>query len=386
MRRYTGVSGVSLLAALTCIACQTSDGFADGQKGETSKLAISASVEGSGTRADDEDYYKHNQFIKDRSVIRVVNTVNYATPDFTDGAGYYEYIYTTEGIAWEDDLPNFMPLKAGTGFGDPERVDENGGFDWDMIVPTSNAFIFEAACYPMKYQHFDRITTDQSSEENFWSADLLLAHTRKSLSERYELLKLKFWHVFSMIRVELKLPIAAADEDSGFPEGSDDNRTVQKITLSGMYVTYTTRYAESIVNYGRRTVVGSSDGGRQDISMYRLPGKDAITEEGGQRYLNCMFAAIVPTQQIRTQETLLELDINTIVGFDSETMGNQIVEKKTYVFQPSVPIDMTQGNITVLRLTTDSETSSTLLLSAEVEPWDESYTDIDLTPQPAASE
>ena len=379
MRRHTVIQA-SLLALLACGACSKSDQGPGGYPENSGKLAIAATVE-SGTRAGgDDESYKHNRFIKDRSVIRIVNTVNYAIPDFTDGAGYCEYIYTTEGVDWDDNQPNFMPMIKGTTLGDIERIDENGGFDWDMITPTSNAFIFEAACYPMDYSYFDAITTDQSSQENFWSADLLLAHTRKPLTERYDLLKLKFWHVFSMIRVELSLPIADADADSGFPEDKDDNKTVKSVSLCGMYVTYTTRYAESIANYGQRTVVGTADGGRQNITMYRLPGKDNISEVNGQRYLNCMFAAIVPTQQIRTQTTLLELNINTIVGFESGSMDQQKVEEKTYVFQPSVPIDMTQGHITVLQLTSDQETGFPILLNATVKPWNEAYTEVDLTP------
>ena len=371
------IIAVAVFVLLACGACQSPD--PQPEKEGTSRLAISAIVDDRDTRAGSDDY-KHDRFIKDRSVIRVVNTVNYATPDFSDGAGYQEYIYTTEGVEWDDDQPNFLSLKAGTQPGDPDRVDPEGGFDWDQIVPTSNAFVFEAACFPMNYTYFNAVTTDQSQVENFWSADLLLAHTRQPLSDRYGLLKLKFWHVFSMIRVELKLPIASEDADSGFPADNGEDKTVKRVGLTGMYVTYSTRYAESISNYGRRAVVGTSDGGRQDIVMYRLPDGDDITEENGQKYLHCVFAAIVPTQQIRTQTALLELDINTIVGFDDQTMGEQKIEMKTYVFQPDGAIDMMQGNITVLNLSSDSRTSTPVLVSATVKPWSEAYTEIDLTP------
>lgn len=331
------------------------------------------------------DEYLHNDFILDRSVIRVANTVNYSAPDFTDGSGsYYEYVYTKEGVAWDDNEPNFYPLLEGSSYGDADRVDEDGGFDWNAIVPTSSAFVFEAACYPMKYRHFDAVATDQSTQENFWSADLLLAHTRKTLSERYDLLKLRFWHVFSMIRMELRLPVAEADEDSGFPGDDWDGNgtsTVAGVTLNDVYVTYSTSYTESIENYGSHTVAGTSAGGRQNITMYRLPGKDEVVVENGRTYQTCMYAAIVPVQQIRTQENLLTLSINTITGFEDGDMGRWKVEEKSYVFRPEDSnIDMMQGSITVLRLTADSETLEPVLVGAEVMPWNESYTEIDLTP------
>lgn len=377
MKRY--VSRIAILALLVCGACHSSDQYLDQDCQDKSRLAVSAVMEGSEEATGSSDYYKHDRFILNRSIIRVVNTVNYSVPDFKEGE-YYDYIYTEEGISWYDNQPNFRPLKAGTVFGDENRVDPEGGFDWDRIVPTSNAFIFEAACYPMKYVPFDAVATDQSDVEGFWSADLLLAHTRKPLNERYELLKLKFWHVFSMIRIELELPVAESNADSGFPEGTDNDKTVKSISLTGMYVTYNVRYAESIESNASRTVVGTSDGGRQNISMYRLPGEDKVTEEkNGRRYLNCVFAAIVPTQQIRTQETLLTLCINTIVGFDGGMNTQKIVEK-TYVFQPKTAIDMRQGHITVLQLTADEKSLNPVLLSAEVNPWSEAYTEVDLTP------
>lgn len=375
MKRY--VSRIAILALLVCGACHSSDQYLDQDCQDKSRLAVSAVMEGSEEATGSSDYYKHDRFILNRSIIRVVNTVNYSVPDFKNGE-YYDYIYTLEDIDWDDNRPNFRPLKAGTVFGDENRVDPEGGFDGDRIVPTSNAFIFEAACYPMKYVPFDAVATDQSDVEGFWSADLLLAHTRKPLNERYELLKLKFWHVFSMIRIELELPVAESNADSGFPEGTDNDKTVKSISLTGMYVTYNVRYAESIESNASRTVVGTSDGGRQNISMYRLPDEDKVTEKNGRRYLNCVFAAIVPTQQIRTQETLLELCINTIVGVNKDM--SKKIEKRTYVFQPKTAIDMRQGYITVLKLTADEKSLNPVLLSAKVNPWSEAYTEVDLTP------
>lgn len=370
---------VLLPVLLLPAGCSTEDDASSDTGMPDSAAGISAMVSRApGEQDSDAESYLHNSFILDRSVIRVVNTLNYATPDFRNSA--YEYVYTTEGIAWEDDEPNFFPLLEGSEYGDEDRVDENGGIDNDAIVPTSNAFIFEAACYPIYYEPFDAVWTDQSNEDDFLASDLLLAYTRKSLDDRYGLLKLRFWHVFSMVRIELKLPIADTDSDNGFPEDDPQGeRTVSGVTLDDMYTTYTVRYTEAINSGEARTVAATSDGGRTDIRMYRLPYADDTVEENGVRYQICQFAAIVPVQQIRTQETLLTMNIRTIVGIGED--GSQVVLEKAYTYTPSRLIDMQQGKITVLRLDASTDDSEPVLLSAEVQPWNPSWTETELLPE-----
>lgn len=108
--------------------------------------------------------------------------------------------------------------------------------------------------------------------------------------------------------------------------------------------------------------------------MYRLPGTDK-TEDGK---LYCSFAAIVPTQIIEKDKPLVELTIRTIVGVDSDK--KQIIEDKEYIFKPNTAIEMTQAHITVLKLSNNEDTSNPVLISAQIIPWDNAYTEIDLTP------
>lgn len=371
-----------LSAFFMSLSCSVDDSSPEAERQPERRGGIAVSMaDYSGTKAENADSYLHDDFFVDRTVIRVVNTVNYASPDFTDPASYHDYIYTEEGIKWEDDKPNFFPLKAGTVYGDSDRVDLDAGIDDDMIVPTSNAFIFEAACYPIYYTPFDRVHADQSLEDDFLASDLLLAYTRKSLSDRYGLLKLRFWHVFSMVRIDLTLPVAEPDDDNGFPEDDPDGlRTVNSVTLNDVYVTYNVRYTEAIDSYEARTVAATADGGRNDILMYRLPYADRITEGAdGLRYQTCRFAAIVPVQQIRTQETLLTMQIRTIVGIDKD--GRQVVREKTYAYTPSQPVDMVQGAITQLRLNAAADNTEPVLTDAEVLPWTGAWSEVELLPE-----
>lgn len=378
MRLYIIKISIAAMMAFM-VACHSADEFSEQNQEPHSRVLFGATIVGSSgsMRGNSDEYYKHDNFIKNRSRIRVVNTVNYSVPDFYDEGNFCEYIYTIET---ENVEPNFFPYKKGAT--NPEDlIDENAGFDWDKIIPTSSAFVFEAACYPMRYEPFTKIATDQSSQDNFWSADLLLAHTRKPLSERYNLLQLKFWHVFSMVRVELELPIADFDSDCGFPDNiyNDEGMeievpTVKEVRLNNMQVEYEIDYAASIGSDALRTVkgIGSKDG---TIKMYRLPGTDK-TEN---KKLYCSFAAIVPTQMIEKDKPLVGFTIRTIVGVDGDK--KQIIEEKEYVFKPNTAIEMTQAYITVLKLSNNEDSLEPVLISAETIPWDDAYTEVNLTPK-----
>ena len=78
MKRY--VSRIAILALLVCGACHSSDQYLDQDCQDKSRLAVSAVMEGSEEATGSSDYYKHDRFILNRSIIRVVNTVNTVSP------------------------------------------------------------------------------------------------------------------------------------------------------------------------------------------------------------------------------------------------------------------------------------------------------------------
>ena len=375
---------VYMVAALflmgMCIACSSDEvgGQAENQE-SSSTVLFSGTIAGSradgdtGGTGEDEDPW-HNHFVLNRARIRVVNTVNYSEPDFEND--YYEYIYTTQvpdGTPEWDDVtePNFFPYDRET-----QTVDREGGFDWADMIPTSGAYVFEAVCYSMVFEPFanGEVYADQTDTEKFWSADLLLAHHAMPLSDIYSLVKLRFWHVFSMVRVQITLPVADGDDDHGFPEDA-----VEGVTLGNMLRGYTVNYANAIENDGLRTVSADNNSSRGDILMYKVSAGEP--ENGSQTF---EYAAIVPTQSINSTNNRVSLRINTITGLEENPDGSggyvQHVEEKSYVFVPNQPIEMQQAHMTILKLTTETETSAPVLLSAEVVPWDESYTEVSLTP------
>lgn len=359
-----------------CSACSSEDmGSGSPDRREGTPVLFSGSVAGSrtdgetGAKEDDDPW--HNHFVLDWARIRVVNTVNYSVPDFENS--YYEYVFKNDEIVgspeWDDvDEPNFFPWKPDT----EAEVDYDRGFKWEDMIPTSGAYVFEAVCYSMIFKPFTEVYTDQTTEFKFWSADLLLAHHAMPLSDIYSLVKLRFWHVFAMVRVQVTLPVADPEDDYGFKGDA-----VDKVKLNGMLTGYTVNYANAIENNGLRTVSASGDK-REDISMYKLSevdnGDDTRTYE---------YAAIVPVQEIRGTENLVSLDIKTITGVEQDAGGQwvQHEELKHYVFKPSSSIEMQQAHMTILQLKIDSEDSVPVLLNAEIVPWQDAYTEVTLTPK-----
>lgn len=338
---------------------------------QSTNVTFSASISKGGniSRTDDETY-KHNQFILDRSRIRVVNTVNYSTPDFTDASEgetpeYKEYIYTEEGISYNDNQINFTPY-------------EENGFNWNNIRPTAASFIFEAACYPMEYKYFSEVAADQSTLENFWKADLLLAHHAQPLSQRYDLVKLKFHHVFAMVRVEIDLPISDPYDAGGFPEDA-----ITKVELVNMKVGYHVDYTSSITNDGCRKVSASGNA-TANISMYRLNPDDEPYTEGGIRKQHYEYCGIVPVQSIMGKD-LVRFTIRTYTSEVNSDGQSVIDENKTYIFHPGsednpTTIQLSQEYITVLNLSVTHTPQQTILLNAHIQPWEDAYTEMDMYP------
>ena len=363
---------------LLCLAACTSDALVEpvpDVPATDTAVGFSAAISGgSPTRANTEEEdteYLHEHFIYEeggrQSRIRVVNTVNYSVPDFTDATQYKEYAYVGNGAEGDDPTkPNFTPW-TGTG--------ATGGFDWDQIRPTAANFVFEAACYPNSYEPFGKVPENQSEDiTNFLKADLLLAHHRQDLSARYDLVKLKFWHAFAMIRVEITLPVTGAARPGGFPEDA-----IQEVWLVNRQIGYEVDYTSSIDNDGLRPVTATGEAVGQ-VKMFPL----VYAKEGGttaERTQSYVYCGIIPAQSIVEEDALVQFSILTYTGDQVEEGVWEEAEEKKYNYVPrgaNIPIE--QAHITILQLGVDVETQETILLDATVQPWGERYTEMPLEP------
>ena len=328
-------------------------------------VSFSANISGNSSRSDDASGvgdYLHQQFIKDQSRIRIVNTVNYSVPQFDDPAEYEEYTYQGNGEDSEETTPypNFRPTTEGE------------GFDWNRISPTANHFVFEAVCYPLAYKHFDKVQSDQSTIDNLWKSDLLLAYHWQDLDERYKIVELHFRHAFAMVKVEADLPISMPQDAGGFPSNA-----VQSVKLVKIQRGYEVDYTSAVDNDGLRPV--GVTGEDESIQMLRIEGPD----ENDTKTQSYVYCAILPAQEIENGKELVEFSILTYPGErdDTEESGWAKAEPKTYYFTPTANFSLEQEHITTLKLTYDYEVPEIIQVSASISNWGDWYTGIVLEPE-----
>lgn len=336
-------------------------------------VSFSANIHGNMSRSGDEsgleiDDYLHQHFIKNKSRIRIVNTVNYSVPDFNTPGQYEEYVYKGEGNETKETepYPNFTPYK--------EEDPDNEGFDWNEITPTANHFVFEAVCYPLGYEPFDEVQDDQSTIENFWKSDLLLAYHWQDLNERYKMVELYFHHAFAMIRVEVDLPISHMQQDKGgFPPNA-----VQNVKLVKIQRGYEVDYTSAVDNDSLRPI--RVTGEDESIEMLQIKEPDEDNTET-QSYVYC---GILPAQEIENGKELVEFSILTYPGERDDTEESEWAkaEPKTYYFTPTTNFSLEQEHITTLKLTYDHEEPEIIQVSASISEWGNWYTGMVLEPEP----
>lgn len=332
-------------------------------------VSFSANISGNSSRSDDAsgvDDYLHQQFIKDQSRIRIVNTVNYSVPQFDDPAEYEEYTYQGNGEDSEETTPypNFRPTTEGE------------GFDWNRISPTANHFVFEAVCYPLAYKHFDKVQSDQSTIDNLWKSDLLLAYHWQDLDERYKIVELHFRHAFAMVKVEADLPISMPQDAGGFPRNA-----VTSVRLVKIQRGYEVDYTSAVDNNRLRPV--QATGEEESIEMYQIEGPDE-NNPNTQSYTYC---GILPAQGIESSEDgrpkeLVEFTILTYPGepIEGTDQWKEPVEK-TYYYVPQDNFSLVQEHITTLKLTYNHEVPEIIQVGASIEEWGNWYTGIVLEPE-----
>lgn len=316
---------------LTVSACSSED-IVPKEIEENADADVQLAVSIAGTRAgNNESFFKTSFTTTDE--IRFVNTLYFSTPDFEGNSLIFSYnkeesgkiIFTQEGES-------------------PQT--------WNDFRLTSFAYTFEAAYYPGN-KYFTKVPSDQSSQDNFKSADLLLAHHRTLVDDRYKEIHLKFRHVFCMVKLIIDVPVGTG----GLP-----NNALQWAELKNIKRGYEVDYSHTISNDELRSVKGKELGGSgsTDVQMWE---QSKPISNNVQTYT---YYAIIPYQEEITDD---------FVHFNVK-VGNV---KKTYRFKPDKgQINLRQSYITVLKLKLDKNGGIPVLLSAEIKDWDTAKADMTL--------
>lgn len=338
----------------------TSEEMMPGDKVKDAEVRLSASIAGSAisTRAGDESYL--NTTFKEGDQIRLVNTVFFSEPEF-DKAQAFVY---KEGDMDGNDYP-FESLGDSETTGGGESGDEQDPVSWEDFKPTSLAYVFEAAYVPNRPSSIEEgndsylpvIPRDQGADDGvgFKNADLLLAHHRMLLDEKYKDIRLNFHHVFVMVKAEIIVPIGLG----GLKEDA-----LQSATLKNVQTEYELKYSETITNDGLRTVVGKGD--PTDVTMW----KQSSLKSGDQQ--TYVFLAIIPLPE---NNLIKDRDF---LHFKVESSNGSI---NTYRFLPEKAIPLKQSCITTLKLKLSEDGNIAIPLSAEIKDWNNATGSANLHPE-----
>lgn len=352
---------IILSACLLSLNACTSDDLIHNEENNDSEVRLMATIDsGNSSRAEIDDNKTLPEGIKmnftSGDKIHFVNTYQFEPPQYNEST-----VFTcTE--------------KEGT----DGYMFTSGGNDltWHDFKLTSLVYIFEAAYYPDWQESTTRessslfsenkVYSDQSSEngKGFFNSDLLLAHNRAYIKDKYKDIKLIFHHAFAMVRVIAKVGI---NQYGGIPQDA-----IQLAKLVNIQRKYRVDYTQSIQNNELRTVTG--EGYMSDeVTMWNY--KKTITNTNGQKEQTYIFYAIIPVPSGMIQgDDFLHFNIKDKDGKVSE-----------YRFVPEDAIPLKQGYITTLKLDFSKEGSSPLLLYADIQPWKEASQDMELGPEDTPS-
>lgn len=350
---------VGLLAISACTAEKVAPTAETVQNTEV-RLVADISESGNASRAD--AHYIKKTFT-DGDKIRLVNTVFYNTPNFDDEKTIFTF--SNEYNA-EKGYKFTQSSQTGQGNSDSETENTEDGVEqtqsvltWNDFSPTSFVYIFEAVYYPGNTL-FNSVHIDQNANDGigFKNSDLLLAHHRMLLEDKYKDIELSFHHALAMVRVNVSVPIGV---------GGLQRDAFTEAYVHDVQPGFTVNYSSTISNDGLRTVYGTGE--KKDITMWRQSSK-VSSDNKTQTYT---FLAIIPVPNVDDGE---KIDQEDFVRFKVKVDNNT---EKTYRFvrnEGAGAISLSQSHITVLNLKWDVNEGLPLLLSASIEPWKEAYADM----------
>lgn len=302
------------------------------------------------------DKYMNTSF-PDGCKIKIFNSASYSIPDYSKENGDGIYLYERKGDHKYESIP--------ASYFHFEPVEENEGFHWNNLKPTSSYYIFEAAYFPGN-KYFSKVETQQtikSLKEN----DLLLAYHRQLLSNYGDEIKLTFHHVFCMIQVKVTLPVSQRTTGvAGFPKDA-----LQKVYLRDMIPDYDIHYTAVINNDGCRLVTARGDE-KADIEMCQVYKDDCPYQaEDGTRWQDYLYCAIIPPQKLS--------DNTDFIRFKIKTNNNKT---EVYKFSRNEGnLSLNQEYITRLNVVFDKALWEPIVLSANVTPWAEATSQMTVYPE-----
>lgn len=342
-----------------------------------------------------------NYTTRPHDIIRVCNVSSTSdVPDFTLSSGKrtYEYVckkysgtFTgNEGSQEEDEHLSKNPTTYSEyEFGPNSNPDGTSlGFYLNNLVDNNNnAFDF----YAMWRQNYEAVAetsipTDQSTEEGFKNADIMLAFLGHSLEKLEEPFRLIFYHSLSMLDVRVTLPVYTGPEGgveappSGYKEGE------VKMSMTNVPTRFTIATTETYSSGDAVNVVVPDSPERATIPMYKY-----YVEDGGgheeldndqdntkSMYKTYGFCGImVPTTWLSSGEILPLLRLELTDPLTGRP------ERYTYTPSPNeadkgTELSLQGGCISILNFRLSRSLKKMMLVRAKIEDWIPATTQLDL--------
>lgn len=329
------------------------------QKSPALEIEIESLADNTQSTSPINDY-----FIDGRSIILISQRGDHMSIDFNDydvspddpselvpNTNLYKYVYYSNPEAdWNKGF-NFMP------YGDYE-------LNWTEIEknPLNGEYSLGALYYPVGYEVYNSIQTDQTTAENLRRSNVLGAWHRTNTP--HDRLRFRFYHLMAAVRVTLLIPDWDPSDNSGFGENAASSASMLKVKKDFTIDWPIASSEEAPVPQ----VPENAD--IYDIGMYHEAVSNTV-ERVNLRELSASLPDL--TENVRTSTFVMLLppqqptNDGPAMRFTLFTMGGS---DRTYVwYAGGSNLTLTRGSISHLILYIPRSENNAILIKSYIEDW-----------------
>lgn len=356
-----------------------------------------ASGDLSDMNSDSEVVYPQNTIINNRfdenSLLYFSQMGSSTDPnfsDFTNSASPYCFIYEyyqNDDATWDsNDEYNFKICQT-TQYGD-DRLP----ITWKSIMEigsVKNSFSLYAFHFPVANTVRWNVETDQSVLDNFKVSDIMGAY--HATSALYTRLRFNLFHLMVYLKITLYVPDYEEYADvpgdyaySGYKEGSYRGAYVMN-AYPGINIEWRTDRSSDI---NPPLTQPNTSMSRANIKMYQHPGSNEVITLENVKSFYPNYSGADNTDRVRVYEMSVLVPAQTFGNdflcfglIDAEGNNRYYYFNGNQITGDSGNYSLTQGTLQELKLYLPRATNETILMGANVLPWNDAATDMTVTKQ-----
>ena len=278
-----------------------------------------------------------------------------------ESSNCYVYVYKPNPAAnWNDGF-NFTSVNP-LGW---EKIIANGTFN--------NGYDFGALFFPKGYNSINKVSSDQSKEDDFVAADVMGTY---HFAERQERLRFRLFHLMCRLRVNLYIPAWDEEKNNGFNKGA-----IKEATTLNFRTDFEYQWSGINMEQAPKTTPPTTEEGEiADIKMYLKDSKEEPYPENFSNFKIDLEEDIVReyTYEVYFPEQVITNN-NNILKFVI-TRGNMEYNyyfKSDYITNGRLMFE--QGEITNLDLYLPRTDNEVVLLKANKLKWEDANSSFTIT-------